>query len=208
MEEAVLVFDRMVERDVVNWTSLINVYILKGDVRAALRLCLLMVFEGVRPNSVTLASLLSACGESKNLMDGRCLHGWAISQKLESNVMVETSLIDMYAKCNCVNIRFQVFKKTLKKMVPWNAILAGCIHNRLGNEAIKLFKEMLIEGVKPDGATLKSFLPAYAIRADLQQAVNMHLPEGLDYCHTEIDTAVVDAYSKCGSLESAHKIFK
>ncbi|XP_022774551.1 pentatricopeptide repeat-containing protein At5g39350-like isoform X2 [Durio zibethinus] len=210
MEEAMLVFDSMVEKDVVTWTSLINVYILNGDVRAALRLCFLMVLEGVRPNSVTLASLLSACGESKNLMDGRCLHGWAIRQKLESDVMVETSLIDMYAKCNNFELSFQVFKRTSKKKtVPWNAILAGCIHNRLGNEAIKFFKEMLMEGVKPDDATLKSFLPAYAIHADLQQARNMHsylIKSGL-LSNSEIATAVVDIYSKCCSLESAHKIF-
>ncbi|XVE68267.1 hypothetical protein DITRI_Ditri09bG0053700 [Diplodiscus trichospermus] len=210
MEEARLLFDGMVERDVVTWTSLINVYILNGDLRAALRLCFLMVLEGVRPNSVTLASLLSACGESKNLMDGRCLHGWAIRQKLESDVMVETSLIDMYAKCNHFDLSFQVFKRTSKKKtVPWNAILAGCIHNRLGNEAIKLFKEMLVEGVKPDDATLKSFLPAYAIHADLQQAMNMHsylIKSGV-LSNSEIATAVVDIYSKCGSLEYAHKIF-
>ncbi|XP_012489627.1 pentatricopeptide repeat-containing protein At5g39350 [Gossypium raimondii] len=210
MEEARLVFDGMVQRDVVTWTSLINVYISNGDLRAALRLCFLMVLEGVKPNSVTLASLLSACGESNNLMDGRCLHGWAIRQKLEADVMVETSLIDMYAKCNRFDLSFQVFKRTSKrKTVPWNAILAGCIHNRLGNEAIKLFKEMLIEGMKPDGATLKSFLPAYAIHADLQQAMNMHsylVRSGL-LSNSEIATAVVDIYSKCGHLESAYKIF-
>ncbi|XVF14366.1 hypothetical protein REPUB_Repub09cG0052700 [Reevesia pubescens] len=210
MEEARLVFDGMVERDVVTWTSLINVYILNGDVRAALRFCSLMVLEGVRPNSITLASLLSACGESKNLMDGRCLHGWAIRQKLEPDVMLETSLIDLYAKCNHFDLSFQVFKRTSKKKkVPWNAILAGCIHNRLGNEAIKLFKQMLIEGVKPDADTLKSFLPAYAIRAELQQAMNMHsyLIRSGSLSNSEIATALVDIYSKCGSLESAHMIF-
>lgn len=210
MEEARLVFDGMVQRDVVTWTSLVNVYILYGDLRTALRLCFLMVLEGVRPNSVTLASLLSACGASKNLMDGRCLHGWAIRQELESDVMVETSLIDMYAKCNHFDHSLQVFKRTSrKKRVPWNAILAGCIHNRLGHEAIKLFKEMLIEVVKPDAATLKSFLPAYAIHADLQQAMNVHsylIKSGL-LSNCEIATAVVDVYSKCGSLDSAHKIF-
>ncbi|WRX20050.1 Pentatricopeptide repeat - like 10 [Theobroma cacao] len=210
MKEARFIFDGMVERDVVTWTSLINVCILNGDMRAALRLCLLMVLEGVRPNSVTLASLLSACGESKNLMDGRCLHGWAIRQRLEYSVMVETSLIDMYAKCNRVDLSFLVFKNTSKKnTVPWNAILSGCIHNRLGKEAVKLFKEMLIEGMKPNAATLKSLLPAYAICADMQQATNMHsylLRSGL-VSNNEIGTAVVDIYSKCGSLESAHKIF-
>ncbi|KAE8665652.1 Pentatricopeptide repeat-containing protein [Hibiscus syriacus] len=210
MAEARSVFNGMDQRDVVTCTSLINAHILNGDLRAAVRLCFSMVLEGVRPNSVTLASLLSVCGESNNLMDGRCLHGWAIRQKLESDVMVETSLIDMYAKCNCIDLSFQVFKRTSKKKtVPWNAILAGCIHNRLGNEAIKLFKEMLIEGVKPDGATLKSFLPAYAIHANLQQAMNMHsylVRSGL-LSNSEIAIAVVDIYSKCGCLESAHMVF-
>ncbi|KAL4360633.1 hypothetical protein GQ457_04G033350 [Hibiscus cannabinus] len=210
MAEARSVFEGMDQRDVVTWTSLINVHISNGDLRAALRLCFSMVLEGVRPNSVTLASLLSACGESNNLLDGRCLHGWSIRQKLESDVMVETSLIDMYAKCNRFDLSFRVFKRTSKKKtVPWNAILAGCIHNRLGNEAIKLFKEMLIEGVKPDGATLKSFLPAYAIHANLQQAMNIHsylVRSGL-LSNSEIATAVVDIYSKCGCLESAHMIF-
>ncbi|KAK8476033.1 hypothetical protein V6N13_021100 [Hibiscus sabdariffa] len=210
MAEARLVFDGMDQRDVVTWTSLINVHISNGDLRAALRLCFSMVLEGVKPNSVTLASLLSACGESNNLLDGRCLHGWSIRQNLESDVMVETSLIDMYAKCNRFDLSFRVFKRTSKKKtVPWNAILAGCIHNRLGNEAIKLFKEMLIEGVKPDGATLKSFLPAYAIHANLQQAMNIHsylVRSGL-LSNSEIATAVVDIYSKCGCLESAHMIF-
>ncbi|OMP11570.1 hypothetical protein COLO4_03755 [Corchorus olitorius] len=210
MEEARLVFDGMTERDVVTWTSLINIYILNSDVRAALRLCLLMVLEGVRPNSVTLASLLSACGESKNLMDGRCLHGWAIRQRLEFDVMLETSLIDMYAKCNRVELSFQVFRKaSKKKAAPWNAILSGCIHNRLGKEAILLFKEILTERMKPDAATLKSLLPAYAIRADLQQAMNMHsylMRSGL-ILNSEVATSLIDIYSKCGSLESAHEIF-
>ncbi|KAE8696434.1 Detected protein of unknown function [Hibiscus syriacus] len=199
MAEARSVFDGMDERFVVTWTSLINVHISNGDLRATLRLCFSMVLEVVRRNSVTLASLLSACGESNNLTDVRCLHGWAIRQKLESDVTVETSLIDMYAKCDRIDLSFRAFERTSKKKtVPWNAILAGCIHNRLGNEAIQLFKEMPMECVKPDGANSKSFLPAYAIHAKLQQAMNMHsylVRSGL-LSNSEIATAVVDIYFK------------
>ncbi|TXG61159.1 hypothetical protein EZV62_012522 [Acer yangbiense] len=108
VSEARLVFDGMSERDVVTWTSMINGYILNGKVRNALGLLRSMQFKGVRANAVTIASLLSACSSLYYLKDGRCLHGWTIRQKLESEVVVETALIDMYAQCNHVEVSLQV----------------------------------------------------------------------------------------------------
>ncbi|CAK9186036.1 unnamed protein product [Ilex paraguariensis] len=210
MDEAREVFDEMDKRDVVTWTTMINGYILNGDVRRALELCPLMQFEGVRPNAITLASLLWACAYLHNLKLGKCLHGWAMRQKLESDVNVETALIDMYAKCDSVLFSFRVFTKTSKKRtVPWNAILSGCIHNKLAREAVILFKEMLLEEVDPNVATLKSLLPAYSFLADFQQASNIHCYLTRTGFHSRIEVAsgLIDIYSKCGSLEYAHKIF-
>ncbi|XP_041002609.1 pentatricopeptide repeat-containing protein At5g39350-like [Juglans microcarpa x Juglans regia] len=211
MDEARLVFDNMGERDVVTWTTMINGYILNVDARSALALCRLMQSDGVRPNSVSIASLLSACGSLCSIEYGRCLHGWAIRQKIESDVIVETALIDMYAKCKKVYLIFRVFGKTTKKRtVPWNALLSGCIHNGLAIEAMKIFKQMLMEAVQPNEATLNSLLPAYAILADLQQASNIHcyLVRSGFLASIEVATGMIDIYSKCGSLESAHQIFR
>jgi pentatricopeptide repeat protein len=47
MDEAWLVVDKMGERDVITWTTMISGYILNGDARSALALCQLMHFEGV-----------------------------------------------------------------------------------------------------------------------------------------------------------------
>ncbi|TKY69878.1 Pentatricopeptide repeat-containing protein [Spatholobus suberectus] len=154
-KEAQLLADGMVETDVVTWTTLINGYILNGDARSALMLCRMMQCEGVKPNS--------------------CLHAWAIRQKLESEVIVETALIDMYAKCNHGNLSYKVFMGTSKKRTaPWNALLSAFIQNRLAREAIELFKQMIVKDVQPDSATFNSLLPAYAILADLLQAMNIH----------------------------------
>ncbi|KAL5739172.1 hypothetical protein ACOSQ2_028352 [Xanthoceras sorbifolium] len=210
VSEARLVFDRMSERDVVTWTSMINGYIFYGEVRNALGLLRSMQFKGVKPNAVTTASLLSACSSLYYLKVGRCLHGWTIRQKLEGEVVVETALIDMYAQCNHAELSFRVFARTSKKRtVPWNAILSGCIHNGLAREAIELFKQMLSEVVEPNDATLNSLLPAYSILADSQQAMNIHcyLIRSGFYSNIEVATGLIDIYSKCGSLESAHKIF-
>ncbi|KAL6287776.1 hypothetical protein ACE6H2_012166 [Prunus campanulata] len=210
MSEARLVFDNMAERDVVTWTTMINGYILNGDARGALGFCWLMQCAGVKPNSITIASLLSACGSLHLSKHGRCLHGWAIRQKLESDVIVETALIDMYSKSNCVGHSFQVFANTSKKRtVPWNAMISGCIHNRLGREAIGLFKQMLVEAVQPNQATMNSLLPAYSILVDFRQAMNIHgylISSGF-LSSIEVATGLIDSYSKCGNLAYAHQIF-
>lgn len=210
MNEAQLVVDKMGERDVVTWTTMINGYIVNDDARSALALCWPMQVDGVRPNSITIASLLLACGSLCSSKYGRCLHGWSIRQKVESDVIVKTALIDMYAKCKNVDLCFRVFDKTTeRRTVPWNAILSGCIHNGLAREAAEFFKLMLKEAVQPNDATLNSLLPAYAILADLQQATNMHcyLVRSGFLSSIEVATGLIDIYSKCGSLESAHKIF-
>ncbi|KAF7807031.1 pentatricopeptide repeat-containing protein [Senna tora] len=210
MEEAWLLVNKMHEKDVVTWTTLINGYILNGDPRNALRLCQLMQREGVKPNTVSIASLLLACASLVSLNHGKCLHAWAIRHKLESEVYVETALIDMYAKCNHVDLSYKVFTKTSKqRTIPWNALLSGFIHNSLAREAIELFKQMLVEEIQPNDATLNSLLPAYAILADLQQAMNIHgylVRSGFLY-RLEVASILVDIYSKCGSLGYAHQIF-
>ncbi|KAK7270183.1 hypothetical protein RIF29_23143 [Crotalaria pallida] len=210
MKEAELVVNGMNEKDVVTWTTLIKGYVLNGDSRSALMLCPMMQREGVKPNSVSIVSLLSACGSLVSLNHGKCLHAWAIRQRLESEVHVETALIDMYAKCNHGNLSYKVFMKTSKKRTaPWNAALSGFIHNKLAREAIKLFKQMLVEDVRPDNTTFNSLLPAYAILADLQQATNIHcylIKSGFLY-RLEVASILVDIYSKCGSVGYAHQIF-
>ncbi|KAK6913327.1 Pentatricopeptide repeat [Dillenia turbinata] len=160
-------------RDVITWSSMINGFILNSDAQKV-ALCPLMQFNRVRPNSVTVASLLVACASVPDVKIGKCLHGWAIHQNYESDVSVENMPINMMTR-----------------------------------EAIELFKEMLMEEVDPNIVTMKSLLPAYAILADLQQAQNVHgyITQSGFLSRTEIATVMAHMHSKCGNLESAHKIF-
>ncbi|WOH05153.1 hypothetical protein DCAR_0624567 [Daucus carota subsp. sativus] len=210
VDEARKFFDDMNVRDVVTWTTMINGVILNGDFESALSLFPMMLLEGVKPNAFTLACLLSACVGSQHLKCGKGFHGWATRHKLESDVNVETALIDMYAKCNCVHLSFRVFGKTSKKrQVPWNAIISGCVRNGLEREAVVLFNEMLSKGIGPNEATLKCVLPAYSTLANLQQAKNIHsyLIKSRFLTRVEVATGLIDIYSKCGNLDDAYMIF-
>lgn len=210
MDEARTAFDSMVEKDVVTWTTLINGYTLHEDVDRALEMCRLMQIEGVKPNEITLASLLAMCASLRDLKLGKCLHGWSIRHCVDCDVNVETSLIDLYAKCNSFELGLRVFNRTSqRRTVPWNAILSGCIHNKLAKEALRLFKKMVQEAVKLNDATWKCLLPAYAAEADLRQASNIHgyLMKSGFIAKRDIVTGLIDMYSKCGSLDDAHKLF-
>ncbi|KAK6129306.1 hypothetical protein DH2020_037015 [Rehmannia glutinosa] len=159
------------------------------------------------------------CAILHDLKLGKCLHGWAIHQYIDCDVNVETALIDLYAKCNSFRLSFRVFSRTSKKRtVPWNAILSGCIHNKLAREAIELFKQMHLEAVKLNDATWKSILPAYAIEADMHQAMNIHgylirsghqgLLENLTLNRDIVSWSVIIAgYGKHGHGEAALSLF-
>ncbi|KAF6171717.1 hypothetical protein GIB67_007238 [Kingdonia uniflora] len=210
LREARLVFNETRGRDVVMWTAMIGGYVLNSDASSALALFPSMQLDGVRPNSVTMAALVSACISLSELRHGKCIHGWVIRCSLQSDVIVETALIDLYAKCGCLDYSFRVFEKSSRtRMVPWNAMISGYVHNGLKAEAIKHFKQMRVEEVEVSAATLISLLPAYADLADIQQAMNIHcyaIRSGF-LLKIEITTSLIDIYSKCGTLDYAHKLF-
>ncbi|CAI9261694.1 unnamed protein product [Lactuca saligna] len=210
MEDARTVFNETNQRDVVTWTSMINGYIVNGDTRTAISLCPLMLHEGVNPNALTLASLLSSCADLKHLKHGKTFHAWAMKNNLDSDVNVETGLIDMYAKCTFFTYSFRTFNKTSKtRTAPWNAILSGSIENGLYTDAILFFKNMRLEGVGPNEATIKCVLPAYAITTNLKQVTNFHgylMTSGF-LSKSDLATGLIDIYSKSGALEQAYVQF-
>ena len=74
-----------------------------------------MQLEGVKPNAVTLASLLAACASLPHLRLGKCrmagLSGWTF--RFQVDVNVETRFIDMYAKCNCFTLMQNIDRKKI-----------------------------------------------------------------------------------------------
>lgn len=69
------VFDRMVERDVVSWNSMIALYAQNGLSAEALELYTKMLNNGsIRHNAVTLSAVLLACAHAGALQIGKCIH--------------------------------------------------------------------------------------------------------------------------------------
>ncbi|PON96349.1 DYW domain containing protein [Trema orientale] len=156
------VFDEMPERNEVAWTIMIVGYVGNGFIREGFLLLGEMVFGcGLRLNYVTLCSTLSASAQSGDIMMGRWVHVYALkTMEKKIDIMVETALLDMYAKCGRVDTAMKVFEHMpLRNVVAWNAMLSGLAMHGRGKAVLDLFPNMVNEA-KPDDLTFTSLLSA------------------------------------------------
>eukprot|EP01018_Ginkgo_biloba_P038505 Gb_40040 [translate_table: standard] len=204
------VFDCMPQRDVVSWNAMIVGYVENSHYDDALELLRQMEVTGMKPDSVTIASILPVCARKAALQLGKEIHGYIIRGGFESVLLVVNALIDTYAKCANVETARKLFDKMLERdVVSWNALVAAYVQLGDCDEALTLVRKMLLAGIIPDLATLVSILPACAVVADLKQGREIHdylIRSGIE-SNILVDNALIDMYAKCGSIEDARKVF-
>eukprot|EP01018_Ginkgo_biloba_P020119 Gb_16017 [translate_table: standard] len=204
------IFDKMSERTVVSWNTMIAGYAQSGHANKALEMYNQMLLAGIKPNVVTIASVLPACGHLADLKQGKWIHDYLIRSGLESDFIVGTALIDMYAKCGCADFARQLFDKMSgKDVVSWNAMIAGYVQSGQANEALTLFNQMQLSEMKPNSTTMLIALTACSDSAALQQGKWIHnciIKSGFE-SDIVVGTALVDMYAKCGRIEIARQMF-
>lgn len=205
-----LIFDRMKQRTVVSWNSMIDGYVQSGDPEEAMSIFQKMLDEGVEPTNVTVMEALHACADLGDLERGKFVHKLVDELKLGYDVSVKNSLISMYSKCKRVDLAAKVFEGLQgKTIVSWNAMILGYAQNGRVNEALNHFCEMQSQNIKPDSFTLVSVIPALAELSVTRQAKWMHglvIRNCLDK-NVFVMTALVDMYAKCGAIRTARKLF-
>jgi pentatricopeptide repeat protein len=204
-------FERMANRDVVTWSCMVKGYVQSGDALNALEVYKEMIETGIQPNSVTLVSVLQACALATDIEEGRRIHHTAGSIGCELEVGVATALVDMYMKCSCHEEAIRLFHRMPKKdVVIWAAVISGLKQNGLPDESLQVFKCMLLDGHAPDAVTMVKLLAACSESGVICQAICLHgyLVRSGFYNKVFVSAALVDLYSKCGSLDSAVKIFE
>ncbi|KAJ7548560.1 hypothetical protein O6H91_07G017300 [Diphasiastrum complanatum] len=209
-EDARELFNNMSERDVVSWTAMIAGYAQNGRGKEALALYEQMKQEGVQPNNVTFVLLLKACASLAALEQGKQLHSDIIKRGLHSDVIVGSSLVDMYAKCGCTEDARELFNNMSEQdVVSWTAMIAGYAQNGLGNEALALYEQMKQEGVQPDSVTFVFLLKACASLAALEQGKRLHSDIVKRSLQSDVivGSSLVDMYAKCGCTEDARELF-
>ncbi|KAL2559447.1 Pentatricopeptide repeat-containing protein [Forsythia ovata] len=211
IRDARLIFDEISTIDLVSWTAMIVGYAQSGYAEEALLLFTDKKWQGVLPNSVTLASVLSACAQSPNQKLGASVHSLATKLGLD-DVNVTNALVDMYAKHSRIgdaNCLFETIPD--KDVIAWNSIISGCSRNGSAYEALNLFYQMRSDYVQPDFVTVVAVLSACASLGDIRVGSSLHaysIKEGFSSAkNVYVGTALLNLYAKCGDAESARSVF-
>jgi len=124
MEDAWKVFNKMLTHDLVAWNAMILGHVKYGQGQKAIALAQEMQQDGLEPDPVTFAGVLSACASLGALGEGRCVHEWIVQCGLESDVDLGSRLVDMYAKCGSIEEAWRVFNiMPTDNLAKWNPIL-------------------------------------------------------------------------------------
>ncbi|KAF5193720.1 Pentatricopeptide repeat [Thalictrum thalictroides] len=160
LELALNVFDKMPQRNVVTWTTMMDSCLKSEQPELVLFFFREMQKSGVSPDDFTIVSLLTACARLGALNLGRWIHGYINRMEMELTVFIGTALIDFYCKCGSVDDALEVFKSMEKKSVRcWNAMLHGFSVHGHGEKALSLFSEMEMDSrVRPNDVTFVAVL--------------------------------------------------
>ncbi|KAG9450193.1 hypothetical protein H6P81_010158 [Aristolochia fimbriata] len=109
LESGHRVFDEMLHHGLVLWTAIIRGYLCANRPKDAVRLFLDMQKEGLVPDAVALAVVISACGQMGVLDTAKGLHGFVIKSGVKFDPYINSGLLCMYGDCGHLDLALAAF---------------------------------------------------------------------------------------------------
>ena len=166
LDSALDLFRNMSTKNIITWNSIITGLVQGGRAKESLELFQEMQVlsdDMVKPDKITIASVLSACANLGAIDHGKWVHGYLRRRGLECDIVMGTALVNMYGKCGQVDQAFEIFKEMPEKDVSaWTSMISVFALNGLGDKAFDCFLEMERAGVKPNSVTFVGLLSACA----------------------------------------------
>ncbi|KAJ4968485.1 hypothetical protein NE237_015186 [Protea cynaroides] len=206
-------FEQLENRDMVSWNTMISSFTQNDLFVEALTVLHHMIIAGIKPDEVTIASVLPACSHLEMLDIGKEIHAYALkNNNLIENSFVCSALVDMYCNCKQVKSGRRVFNGISERGIGlWNAMVAGYAEHMLDEEALRLFIEMEVDcGLYPNPTTMASVLPACVRCVAFSHKEGMHgyvVKRGFEN-DRYVQNAIMDMYSRMGKLDVSRKIFE
>ncbi|KAI3939240.1 hypothetical protein MKX01_002108 [Papaver californicum] len=210
VDSARLIFSRMFGRDDVSWGTMMAGCVRNSCFVEALELFDCIKREKLELNQVSAVSALLAAAETRDLEKGREIHEYSVRAGIDSDILVATPLMTMYAKCGELEKAKQIFENIPRKdIVVWSAVIAAFVQTGYPKEGLSLFREMLRGNLKPNRVTVMGVLPACGEISDINLGKSIHCymlkcDIGLD---VSTGTALVAMYTKCRLFSVAHTLF-
>lgn len=197
-----------------------------------------MLSQDVAPNAFTFSSILKSCP----LEPAKVIHAHAIKFGLDSELYVQTCLIDVYARgtdvpsarklfdampekslvsltamvscyanCGMVKEARELFDGLQERdLVCWNVMINGYVQHGLPNEGLTLFRQMLKARGRPNEVTVVAITSACGQIGALESGrwIHSYIQNNGIEINAHVGAALIDMYSKCGSLKDAQLVFE
>ncbi|KAH7296148.1 hypothetical protein KP509_26G011100 [Ceratopteris richardii] len=204
LKEAQDTFDKLSDIDVVSWTVLIAGYVDHGLGEHALESFDCMRLKSFSPAPVTLESCLKASASLGAMTKVHEFHAEITRRGWQKGVIIESSLVDSYAKCGCMLEAQSVFDKaSCRNVVTWSALIAGYAQNGAIQNVVCTLKNMFLEGMQPNSVTISSILSACSHAGALEEAHVFYETLKDHYNFSEHITCMLDFFCRAGQFESA-----
>ncbi|CAA6657455.1 unnamed protein product [Spirodela intermedia] len=181
------VFDKIPNRDVVSWTSMISGYVQNGHAEEGLILFNQMRKTETDPNGFTVGTLLAACSKLEALHEGRWIHGYVIKRSMNENPFLLPAV----------------------DLISCTAMIAGYTQGGQPLHAVKLFSDVRSADMVPNSFTVASIVSAAAQLEDRSLGKTAHglaIKFGLEK-EVEVRNALLTMYAKCGLIPDADYLF-
>ncbi|CAA7025518.1 unnamed protein product [Microthlaspi erraticum] len=154
-------FDKMPERDLVSWNSILAAYAqfsegVLENIEEAFLLFRILRQDVVYTSRMTLSPLLKLCLHSGYAWASEAVHGYACKIGLDSDEFVSGALVNIYLKFGKVKEGRVLFEEMpYKDLVLWNLMLKAHLEMGFKEEAIDLSSAFHRSGLRPNNITLR-----------------------------------------------------
>ncbi|GLT37874.1 hypothetical protein SLA2020_318350 [Shorea laevis] len=202
LEYSIKVFNKAQNPNFVSYNTMIKCFIGKshgGTLSVYNQMKALMIW----PNSYTFGFLLRGFESFEALKDGMGVHGDIMKLGFCSNVFVQNTLLDFYAKCGGnLGYACRVFEEMPERdVVSWNSMIGAYMVYGEILSAIRLFESMPEKNIISWNSVLSGVCKAGNM--DLARSVFERMPE-----RNEVSwNSILSGYISVGDLEDARLIF-
>ncbi|GAB4851598.1 Putative pentatricopeptide repeat-containing protein At5g52630 [Ancistrocladus abbreviatus] len=204
------IFDETPLKSSTTWSSVISAFSQNELPLLALEFFRDMLGNGVRPDDYNYPSATKSCAILSRLDVGRSIHGLVVKTGYESDVFVGSSMTDMYAKCGDTWDARKVFDEMPERnVVSWSGMIYGYAELGENEEALRLFKRALEEGLDINDFIFSSVVQVCGNSTLLQLGKQIHgLCLKVSYDSSSfVGSSLISLYSKCGVIDGAYQVF-
>ncbi|XP_028752154.1 putative pentatricopeptide repeat-containing protein At5g37570 [Neltuma alba] len=184
------------------WTLLIRKYALHDHFHLSISLYARMHENGVSPSGFTFSSVLNACCRIPAISVGKQVHARVSQSGLCKNKIVQTAILDMYAKCRLVSDARAVFDEMSERdVVAWTAMIRAYTKVGMMIDAMGLFENM----EERNSYTWTTMVAGYANNGDMKAARELY--DMMKEKDKVTWVAMIAGYGKCGDVKEARRVF-